>query len=89
MSAANGGPAFPSPGIASPARGDAEELVQQGAYDGMTLRIYFAAKAMHALILAWNSADGIQHYGGESASHDIARAAYEHADAMIAEGAKK
>lgn len=36
-------PAFPSPGVILNGN-------QQGAYEGMTLRDYFAAKAMEALI---------------------------------------
>lgn len=39
----NGGAAFPSPGVVLPHSG------QQGAYEGMTLRDFFAA---HALLTA-------------------------------------
>ena len=55
-----GGPAFPSP------------------YDddeGMTLRDYFAAKAMHGMISANIDVNG--------AREDLAREAYKKADAMI------
>lgn len=40
MSAADGGAAFPSPGVVVP--GDFGRMQQQGAYEGMTLRDYFA-----------------------------------------------
>jgi hypothetical protein len=57
-----GGPAFPChPGIENP------------LYDGMTLRDYFAAKAMEGLV-ANNSTD----------AQEIAQAAYIIADAMLA-----
>lgn len=49
-------------------------------HDGMTLRDYFAAKAMQGIVSAYR--------GGSSDSwsvilHDTARAAYEYADAML------
>ena len=54
-----GGPAFPHSGLGSDA-------------DGMTLRDYFAAKAMQALITRISMSGG-----------DQARKAYEIADAML------
>jgi hypothetical protein len=44
MSIEDGGPAFPAPDLGE------QEFGQRGAYPGMTLRDYFAAKAMQALI---------------------------------------
>lgn len=61
-----GGAAFPTPW----AGGEATE-------GGMTLRDYFAAKAMQAII----EADGIQY---ASATAALAKWAYEQADAMLA-----
>jgi hypothetical protein len=65
----DGGPAFPR----SPHSGEASD-------DGMSLRRYFAAKALQGTL-------------ANSAYHDdspqaLAKWAYEMADAMIAEGAK-
>lgn len=64
-----GGAAFPRP---------ASEHGHGGHYeqDGMTLRDYFAAKAMQAII----EADGIQY---TSATEAHAKWAYDQADAMI------
>lgn len=63
-----GGPAFPCEGGS-----------ESGLYadPGMTLRDYFAAKAMHAIVIS----DGIQY---ASATTPHAKWAYEQADAMIA-----
>lgn len=73
MSAANnGGPAFPHPG------GSMDAAVQE-SYLGMTLRDYFAAKAMVPLVEG--NVKGSIHYGNESVMADRA---YEIADAMLA-----
>jgi hypothetical protein len=68
MSKDNGGPAFPS---------------ESGRryFHGMTLRDYFAAKAMPALLLE-------MHQTGMAPIKGIAAVAYEMADAMLAERAK-
>lgn len=75
----DGGPAFPD--------GTGAILRRNGALDethGMTLRDYFAAKAMAALIVAplteWPELD--------EDSRRISAAAYEIADAMLKERAK-
>ncbi len=78
MRAKDGGPAFPSqPVMTMP--GGVQMVLEQG---GMTLRDYFAAKAMVA----------IYHFAGERNPHgknppitaeDIAFDAYEMADAML------
>lgn len=68
--AKDGGPAFPQP----------QGLVEPWA-PGMSLRDYFAAKAMAAYILARNTSD-------DWSDADIAEFSYEAADAMLAEGAR-
>lgn len=88
MSVRNGGDAFPSPGVVMP------DGSQQGAYAGMTLRDYFAAKALSISdpryqppewqLRAWFGGDA----GGITREQIAARQAYEYADAMLAERAK-
>jgi hypothetical protein len=51
---------------------------------GMTLRDYFAAKAMSALVTASGDSEGLVEYVEEI----VAQSAYKMADAMLAEGAK-
>jgi hypothetical protein len=70
MSADNSGPAFPVPA------GNGEAVAP---YDGMTLRDYFAAKALAGMASAYH-----EHWTVERA----AEAAYELADAMLKERAK-
>ena len=72
MSNNNGGPAFPGIRIK---QGDNYNAPAKIYYGGMTLRDYFAAKAMHASMTAdpANEADSDSH----------ARWAYEMADAML------
>lgn len=74
MSKSTGGPAFPE---------------QQGAdvhgekysiSPGMTLRDYFAAKAMAEILARWGSHQDVAH-------HSIAKIAYQMADAMLSERA--
>jgi hypothetical protein len=70
MSDKTGGPAFPL------ADSNAEYMsTSRQECNGMTLRDYFAAKAMQALT-------------GRYVCVEVVRAAYEHADAMLAERAK-
>lgn len=59
MSKDTGGPAFPA----------------GTAFQGMTLRDYFAAKAMQGIISAWNT--------GIPPGQLTSEAAYQYADAMI------
>jgi hypothetical protein len=83
MSARDGGPAFPAPGkISSKAYGmlpgEVPRLVhtqEEPASSGMTLRDYFAAKALHGLLHA-------ESHGDYSNEH-IAVIAYMLADAML------
>jgi len=66
----DGGPAFP-------AHGSMGEVT----CDGMTLRDYFAAKAMAAEIAAGKDMDGMRGYDGWR--DEFAREAYRYADAML------
>ena len=77
MSKGDGGAAFPSPGVVI---GYETNERQQGAYEGMSLRDYFAAKAMQG-ICSHHDNWGLMQNG-------IAKHAYEMADAMLAERAK-
>lgn len=69
MSAAeNGGPAFPRP---------ASEAHQHGMHkpqDGMTLRDYFAAKAMQGLVAGSNPEHSINLHGAADWSYNMADA---------------
>lgn len=68
----DGGPAFPLQSIGPDF---------QPGYSGMTLRDYFAAKAMQGLMS--------QHSYGASLLHENAANAYKMANAMLAEREKK
>ena len=76
MSKDTGGPAFPEQGLSGLPNGD----VIYGR-EGMTLRDYFAAKAMQGLLSAHFCSD-------EYTSEVIAATAYQMADAMLTERAK-
>ena len=69
MTTNTGGPAFPKPDMV-----DDGALISQGS-TGMTLRDYFAAKAMHARLTTYQGT----WYGG------VAEEAYKAADAMLEE----
>ena len=69
----NGGPAFPS-------HGSMGEVV----CDGMTLRDYFAAKAMQGM-LAYPGCDSRGSHHNNNTPQGVAIMAYAYADAMIAE----
>ena len=75
MSADNGGPAFPKAGIDP--WGKAHSV-----HTGMSLRDYFAAKAMQGML----SRQEAPSCGGKAGN--IAEMAYIHADAMLAEREK-
>lgn len=70
----HGGPAFPAPDLGE------QDFSQRGAYSGMTLRDYFAAKAMAAHI-SRHPVD----VGGTDYPFDetMAEWAYRQADAML------
>ena len=74
----NGGPAFPVAEVFDERRG----LITQYASDGMTLRDYFAAKAMQTL-LAMPPAEFRGHLPGEKVGQLISRKAYSMADFML------
>ena len=76
MSKDTGGPAFPKQGLSGLPNGD----VIYGR-EGMTLRDYFAAKAMQGLLSAHFCSD-------EYTSEVIAATAYQMADAMLTERSK-
>ena len=65
-----GGPAFPVP-------------TGCGEDQGMTLRDYFAAKAMQAYVLAWNQKNDLVHDTAACVASTICTDAYEIADAML------
>lgn len=77
MSNKTGGPAFPYSGVH---KGEKENLIVDS--HGMTLRDYFAAKAMAAIVRRW---DGHSFGGGpESPQYkELAEDAYHIADAML------
>lgn len=83
MSKPTGGPAFSRPygGHPDPAIGDPEMQSQEG----MTLRDYFAAKALQSQLdrLPDFSAT-VRDYGFDKFASTIARTSYDIADAMIA-----
>lgn len=75
MTQKDGGSAFPMPPVFAPEGG----IFELGA-QGMTLRDYFAAKAMQGLLAScpWVNTS-------EYAQHDVAPEAYAVADLMLAE----
>lgn len=74
----NGGPAFPQP-CAENGWASNNEYGQAGG--GLSLRDYFAAKAMQAYV----TQELIRCKSGQSVDSAIAEMAYEVADAMLAE----
>lgn len=84
----DGGPAFPRPKW-WPTDGDPDhDGHEQG---GMSLRDYFAAKAMASLLSNLdlrNVADIVAQAKGQTARALIAEKAYQYADALLAERAK-
>ncbi len=74
MTSANGGPAFPVPG-----------LQHDEDFNGMSLRDYFAARALPAVIAA-AFIDGVasRSNGGDVTESIIAQQSYHFADAMLA-----
>ena len=70
----DGGPAFPVPDVFRP-----DGVHAAGGSLGMTLRDWFAGQA---LVAAWGALDKGYYEGG---NHDIARCAYQIADAMLSE----
>lgn len=81
MSKNNGGPAFPRP--KSP-NGEYTDSDVPGAQTGMSLRDYFAAKAMQGFSASPSMIDS----NDSRAIAYVAAASYSMADAMLAERAK-
>lgn len=90
--------AFPSPGVVFTEPNTKQQQRQQGAYEGMSLRDYFAAKFAAAQAVA-TSADRdfirpdnrypqLAEAGEHTVAKEIARVSYALADAMLAERAK-
>lgn len=73
----DGGEAFPRPASVGPDYLTGEPAAPVDPQKGMSLRDYFAAKAMAALIVSGNSSN-------KPTQHDIASGAYAVADAMLA-----
>ncbi len=73
----HGGPAFPYSGVH---KGEKENLIVDS--HGMTLRDYFAAKAMASIVRRW---DGHSFGGGRESPQykELAEDAYHIADAML------
>lgn len=87
MSTNDGGSAFPSSGVVL------HDGRQQGAYEGMALRDYFAAKAMQAQLSnpandAKALAAAMNNLGLSDPTAAVCRVAYTIADAMLKERAK-
>jgi hypothetical protein len=84
-----GGPAFPQQVIRD-GNGVLQEVGVYGFSTGMTLRDYFAAKAMQGFITLmirdFDDGETVETY--EQAQERICSASYEYADAMIRERAK-
>ena len=70
MNDKTGGPAFPS-GLIDPST---PEDAVQSLHNGMTLRDYFAAKALQGLLAAPNRSGSVDEYSSD---------AYGYADAML------
>ena len=79
MTAKNGGgPAFPVPLLPG------QSWQGIGPCDGMTLRDYFAAKAMQTLIAcAWDRSGDTNHIIDDDGRVSLHLRSYEHADAML------
>jgi hypothetical protein len=75
----DGGPAFPTSPQISQNNTTGETVVYQYLSDGVSIRDYFAAKAMHALLT---------NPGIYQSREKFAKDAYEMADAMLAERGK-
>ncbi len=76
-----GGPAFPSEEVVdAPYNGhnNSKEIIK---HPGMTLRDYFAAKAMQSFLLKSNEHNGVMGVNGYE--HYLSKDAYKLADAML------
>ena len=73
----DGGPAFPVPG-----------LMDDESFNGMSVRDYFAAKSMQAIIAGNGLGFMGRHPSGWDTNAGLTKSAYEIADAMLAERAQ-
>lgn len=73
----NSGPAFPTPHVYMP-----DGNIMFGAF-GMSLRDYFASKAMHSAWATWHEGYFDLNKDSDTAIDDIARLSYQMADAML------
>lgn len=86
----DGGPAFPgawtNTGDRNESAPDGEVCPPEWTHHmvGMTLRDYFAAAALPAVIQTYDSPTAHQYFGGGVNHDDMVTAAYQIADAMIA-----
>ena len=80
----NGGPAFPF----GQTDIDSGQLVNGWGSEGMTLRDYFAAKALSGMIAQGVLGFTGRHPSNWGSSKGLSKSAYEIADAMLAERAK-
>lgn len=84
MSKHDDSPAFPTPYV--------NEFDKQttviGFQDGMTLRDYFAAKALQGMLANSHCCPNKGNWQENSRPSDVAMAAFEYADAMLAERVK-
>lgn len=83
----DGGPAFPCE-VYDFQPHSGEQVVRE-SYGGMTLRDYFAAKAMHAIIAHPETARAEGPEDNMDVARGIARMSYLMADVMLAERGKK
>lgn len=82
----NGGPAFPGKSLVRrkvELGGEVRTTLFDHEHAGMTLRDYFAAKALQGLCANSNFLEGADRYA-QATELTVAKAAYELADAMIA-----
>ena len=76
--------AFPSPGVVFTEPGTKEQR-QQGAYEGMELRDYFAAKALQSFMVWALDQPHFKYYDtAAKAAAGYAKSSYLIADAMLA-----
>lgn len=77
----NGGPAFPQPGDAFE---DGDKVARSWNSPGMSLRDYFAAKALNGLLSDAQSIASLREHFGANVTEPIVAACYDFADAMLA-----
>lgn len=84
MSANNGGSAFPTGTQVAQNTATGETVIHQYLSDGMTLRDYFAAKAMQTLVgCVFERHGDTNHIIDNDGRVSLHLRAYEHADAML------